>query len=248
MQFKNRNYSYFDDALDAAAVVAAEKEKNKTFTQTDVDKIIQDRLKKQKVEQDKLITQIQELQNNKNLTETEKAELQQQIDDFKSSIMTKEELASKKEKELADKHTKDIEKANKDITIWKDRYTNSTIERSLLDAAVENKAIRPQQLVDLLRNKTRLVEHDGNFIPQVKFIGKDKDNKDIEMDLPVKEAMTQIKSMVDNYGNLFISDANGGIGQNQNSGGSKSQDDLFDTASYIEARRKGLKLEQIQPG
>jgi hypothetical protein len=220
----------------------------KTFTQEQVDNIIRDRLKKQRTEQEKLLSQLEELKTNKNLSDSEKEDLQKQINDLQSISMTKEELAAKEKKELANKYTKELETSKKDIEIWKDRYTKSTIERALIDAAVENKAVRPQQIVDLLVGRTRLVENAGVFVPQIKFEGKDKDGKAITLDLPVKEAMVEIKNMVDEYGNLFISDASGGIGLNQNSGGSKGFGDLKDTAAYIQARRKGLTLDQIKVG
>lgn len=217
--------------------------------QKKVDEIIKDRLKKTKVEQDKLVLQLDQLRKTKNLTDDEKVALQQRIDDMQSTLFTKEEIAAKEKKEIETRLTKEVEKVQSDAKIWRERFTTETINRALLDSAVEHKAVRPAQIVDLLANRTRLVERadaPGTFIPQVKLNGKDKDGKPVTLDLPVGEAIKQMKEMVEEYGNLFISDANGGIGGTTTTpAGGKSLGDLKDTAKYIEARKKGLTLAQI---
>ena len=244
---------YEGESDDEAAKVAEEAAKNvKTFTQEQLDKIIGERLKKAKTDQEKLVAQFTELKKSQNLSEEEKTTLQQHIDDLNSSLSTKEEIAAKEKKELEQKHAKDLDVKVKEAETWKSRFTTSTIERSLIDAAVEHKAVRPQQLVDLLSSKTRLVEEivdgrpTGRFVPQIKFEGKDKDGKSVMLDLPVKDAVKQMKGEEDTYGNLFLSDATGGTGQTTTPGGTRGNVNLLDTATYIAQRKKGLKLEQVR--
>jgi hypothetical protein len=244
--------TYYEDEGDQGAGDGGTPPEPKTFTQEQLDKIIGERLKKTKLEQDKLLGQLTTLQKNQNLSVEEKATLQQHIDDLTSSLSTKEEIAAKEKKELEQKHAKDLDAKSKEAEAWRSRFTTSTIERALIDAAVEHKAVRPQQLVDLLGTKTRLVEEfvdgrsTGRFIPQIKFEGRDKDGKSVLLDLPVKDAVKQMKEEVDTYGNLFLSDATGGVGQTTTPGGNRGNVNLLDTATYIAQRKKGLKLEQVR--
>jgi hypothetical protein len=218
--------------------------------QTKVDQIIKERLKKTKIEQDKLVQQLETLKSTKNLSDEEKTNLQKRIDDMQSTLFTKEEIAAKEKKELETRLSKDIEKANNEAKSWRERYTRETVERALLDAAVEHKAVKPKQMVDLLINSTRLVEdtgNPGNFIAQTKFTGKDKDGKPVTLDLPVKEAMKQMRETTDEYGNLFISDAAGGIGGTAFTPESgKGLGNLLNTDAYIAARKKGMSLDQVK--
>jgi len=255
---KQAFFTYYgpeEDAAEAARLAAeAEATKNteKKFTQEQVDKIISERLKKTKTEQEKTVKELEALKKNINLSAEEKSSLQSRIDDLQSSLMTKEELTAKEKKELETKFTKDLEKKTTEVETWRDRYTNSVIERALMDAAIENKAVRPQQIVELIRNKTRLVEErdgegkpTGNFVPQTKFTGRGEDGKPVTLDLPVGEAVKQMKSITDEFGNLFLSDATGGIGGVTLTPGGNKGVDLKNTATYIEQRKKGLKLEQV---
>jgi hypothetical protein len=230
---------------------------DKTFTQVDVDRIVQERLKRDRVksseEKSKLLNQLEELKSKTNLSQEEKDNLQARIDDLQATLMTKEELAAKKEKELQTKYSSELELAQNESKTWRERYTNSTIDRSLMDAAVSNKALRPKQIVSLLRGDTRLSEvigedgkPTGTYNVKVKLDTKDKDGNPTTLDLTVDEAVKQMKEMTEEYGNLFESDASGGTGQfSQTPGGGGGLGDLTNTENYIRQRRKGLELGKV---
>lgn len=218
----------------------------KKFDQKQVDDMIITRLKKAKEEQGKLVGQLKEFKANKALNDDQRNDLQLQIDNLQSTLLTKEEIASKEKDVTAKKYEKDLTTAKESATEWQTRYTDATIIRSIVDAAVVEEVLNPEQIVAILRPSTRLVEEDGKFIPKAKIQGKDKDDKPVTLDLPIAEAIKQMKDMSE-HGNLFKSGSTGGTGSSSlGPGKGEKLGDLKDTTTYIEARKKGLSLDKVQ--
>jgi len=218
---------------------------DKKFTQKQVDDILGNRLKKQKEEQEKLVAQLEDFKKNKSLNDNQRQELQTQIDDLQSTLLTKEEIAAKEKASVEKKYKKDLDDAVEKAKIWQGRYTESTIERSILDAATKEKVINPSQIVQILRPSTRLVEVDDALIPQAKIQSVDKDGKPVILDLPIPEAIKQMKELPE-HGNLFQAGTTGGTGSNTlHPGTGEGKIDLTNTEKYIEARKKGLTLDKI---
>lgn len=227
----------------------------KTFTQEQLDRIVSERLGRDKKDREKLISELDQLRQSSRLSEEEKEKLTEQIDQLQATLMTKEELAAKEKKELEMKYTKEREKLESEAKTWRERYTNETIDRAIIDAAVSAKAFKPSQIQAILRPTTRLVEEldsegkaTGNLVPKVKFQGRDAEGKPVTLDLTVSEVLKQMKEMPDEYGNLFASDFNGGAGSMHLGAGSGATGfgDLKDTDNYIAQRKKGLKLDNIK--
>ncbi len=203
----------------AAAAKAAADAAKKTFNQEQVDRIVADRLARQKAQHEKVLGQLQDLEKNQNLTTEERDTLKTQIEEMRTSMMTKEELAAQERKRLETTHQSAVEKLTAEAGSWKTRYTTATIQRSILDAATLSEAIVPALLVDVLSPKTRLVEvkdadgkPTGELVPYAKFNSLDKDGKPIVLDLPVAEAVKQMKETPMMYGSLFKSGVTGGVG------------------------------------
>ncbi len=226
-------------AEEAAAAELAAKSAEKTFKQQDVDKIVQERVKKLTEENKKTVTQLTELQKNKMLTDKERQQLTERIDELNQSMMTKEELAQKEKMELENKFKTDLEVTSQERDTWKNRFTKTMVQRSLLDVAVSGDAFQPSQIMDLLENKTQLVEQDGNFEVKIKFQGRDKDGKAMDMLLSPEETITEMKKMTDKYGNLFKSGATGGAGGSA-SPGVVNLGAAKDIGSYVTQRKQIL--------
>lgn len=207
--------------------------KNKSFTQAEVNEMLAKERKRSEERTKKTVEQLEHLKNSKNLSDSEKTTLQAKIDELQTSLMTKEELAKKNEEKLKNMHNKEIEKLTKEKEIWQERFTNSTILRSISDAAHENEAFNPHQVIALLRPMTTLKEKtdaDGNpigiFEPRVKYPDLDKEGKEVTLDLSVPEAVKRMKDTTDKYGNLFKSTAAGGLGMGQGVQGKTGPVDL----------------------
>lgn len=233
----------------------ASKIKLDPATQDYVNSLLAEERRKGSSKNQELIKQLETQKNRAGTTEAEKTRLETRIEELKTEYQTKEELANQRSgKKIKDLESK-ITKAESDAKKWQSMFSSYRISNSLLQAATEQKAYNPSQVVALLAPNTRLVEatdEEGNAIPdsfleKVKIVGKDKDGKAITLDLTATEAVKQLSEMPE-YGNLFISGATGGIGGNNLSkrGGTDSDTPPKDTQAYMawraERRKKGLPV------
>ena len=205
----------------AADKAAADKAAaSKTFTQDDVNKFLAEERRKAQKGNERTVKELETLRKTANLTTEEKEKLEIRIEDLKNEFLSKEELAKKETKKEADKTKRQLEDLVTERDRWKNLFTSSTIERELVSAAAAD-AYNPDQILKILKPDTRLTEEldaetgqpTGKLIPKVKFVGKDKDGKPVQLDLSATEAIKQMKEMQE-YGNLFRSGANGGLGGN----------------------------------
>jgi len=240
-------YEASDAAAAAAAAAAeAEKQKVKTFTQEEVNKFLADEKRKTKAQADKLVTELEAMKSKASLTAQEREEIEARLESVKSEFMTKEEML-KQEKERVEKKLKtDLDSKTKEADTWKAKFTQSTITRSITDAAVAAEAFSPRQIVAQLSNNARLVEvldgsnkPTGEFVAKVKITETDKDGKDITLDLEVGEAVKKMSDQAE-FANLFKGKGTGGTG-GQNRGGGKATD--LKTAAQDPATYRRLRAE-----
>jgi hypothetical protein len=228
-------YTPFDGSGDPPPV-------EKTFKQEDVDRIVQERLKKERAEVTKLTKEIQDFQSRQKLSEDEKAELASKLEELENRGKTSEELAKQTEKKLRDKYEADLKTAREGESNWKNLFESSTIERKISDAAELNKAVRSALLVDLLKGKTRLVNEDGKFVSRTKIQAIGENSATIELDLPTEEAVAKMKEYPDLYGSLFQSSASGGVNGNNTGtsggGGTPNPNNIKSMDDYMKNRQK----------
>jgi hypothetical protein len=232
-----------------AARKAAEDEKNgKKFSQEDVNKIVAEEKRKTQAAQAKLVTELEAMRNKANLTASEREEIEQRLESVKSEFMTKEELLKQEKAKSEKKLKEELDTKSKEAENWRGRFTQSTITRSITDAAVASDAFSPKQIVAQLAPNTRLVDvlgednkPTGEFVAKVKITVKDKDSKDVTLDLPVDEAVKKMSEQ-DEFANLFKGKGTGGTG-GQNRGGGKTPDLVTaaqgDPATYRRLRKEG---------
>lgn len=241
----DENNTDTEDNVDVESLLS-EDSKDKTFTQEDLNRIVSSERRKSDTQKKKLIGELEALKKSKNLTAQEAAQLNSQIDELKTSLMTKEQLAAENKKKMEAKHTAEIELLTKEKDSWKQRFTHSTIQRALIDGAVKAKAINPDQIIALLKDDTRVVEEkddNGNgigiFQPRVNVMEKDKEGGIKTLDLSVEEAITRMRDMPDNYGNLFKDLTAGGLGgTNQTAAGGSIIDAAKKSPEQYRAFRK----------
>lgn len=190
-----------------------------TLSQKQVAKIVAEERKKYQEQIKKQVDQLEALKKNAGLTTKQKDELQNQIEELKTSMMTKEELAKRERERLQQEHKKALESTSQERDQWRTRYTTERISREITDAAKGAEAFNEHQFVPILAPNTRLVEivdengqGTGELVPQVRF-REVKDGKPIVLDLSVTEAVKRMKEMPE-YGNFFKSGTEGGLGKN----------------------------------
>lgn len=216
----------------------------KTFTQEQLDKIVQDRVKKLQDSNKNAITELETLRSKAQLTQQERDELEGRIENMKNEHLTKDELAAKERQKLEKQYKEETEKLTKQAATWQARFTESTILRSITDASVTNDAFDPEQVAAILRPNTSLLEvledgkPTGNFAAKVKFADVDKDGKPVTLELEVPQAVKRMKEL-DRFKNLFKDTSSGGLGARNTGGGNPLDITKLTPEQYRKARKEG---------
>lgn len=227
----------------------------KTFTQEDVNRFLADEKRKAQKANERTIKELETLKKNSALTEEEKGRLEDRVETLRNEFLSKEELAKKEAAKERNKTKQELETKEKESNKWKGLYEETVTQTGLLTAASSDPDIfNPQQIVDLLQPRTRLVEEldsesgnpTGRYTPKVRFAGKDKDGKDIVLELAPTEAVKQMKEMPDKYGNLFKNGATGGLGSNNVHKGPRGNEPPTDPVAFREWRKKNPNYIQKQ--
>lgn len=216
---------------------------SKTFTQEDLDKVISERLTRERQSWQTKIDELEADRKKLKLDAGDREALQKQIESLREASMTQEEIAKKN----AEKQKKEAEEALNSLKgeaeSWRSKYTVSTIERSLVDAASSNDAYKPSQIVAILKNSAELVpitdedgQETGNFEVKVKISDGGK-----TLTMSPNDAVKHMVSM-DEYLNLFKSNERTGFSRSGNaSGGPQDIAELARTnpKEYIKRRKSG---------
>ena len=229
-----------------AAEAAKKSKAGKTFTQEQVNDFIAKEKGKLEKRYTGRIERLEALKDDASLTATQKADLEDQIEEMKSEFKTKAQLAEEEAGRMKKTHDKEIKGVTVDRDIWKSRYTDQTIQNAIINAAVEHEAFDPEQIVALLKGKTKLTDKldddgkkTGELVPVTHFTGLDEDEKEIELDINPGEAVKRMVEMA-KYDNLFKRSAEGGLGANKKRGkGSGSLGDTKNIANYRKQRKEG---------
>lgn len=231
-------------------VIVPEVKTLKTFTQEQLDAIVQERLSKPKQQLEQTQKLLDDFKKNKTITEEQQTQLQAQIDNLTKQVLTKEQLSAKEKKELSDQASAALKEANEKLSTWKNRYESSTIERSIVDAAVANEGFNPNHFISILGPLTTLIEEvvegkpTGRLVPTVTFQGQDKDGKPVQMTLSPQDAVKEMKKMTGTYGNFFKSGLNPGVGGTNTGGtGNEITDESVASFDAWKAKREEIKAK-----
>lgn len=194
----------------------------KKFSQTDINRFLAEEKRKAQKAQEKTIKQLEELKKSQSLTEEEKVRWEERIEVMKNEFLTKEELAKKQAKAERDKQKAEAEAREKETAKWKRLYEEKTTEVGIAVAASDPDVYNPQQIVDILTPKTRLVEEmdsetgqpTGRFTTKTRIMGKNQEGKEVIFELTPSEAVRLMKDQPEKWGNLFRTVATGGLGGN----------------------------------
>jgi hypothetical protein len=222
--------------------------------QDELNKMMADNRKKLTTQNQELMSQLTAIKDQFSGTAQQKEELEAQIEQLNNQFLTKEELAKREQEKAKKEHIKALEKATADAESWKNRYTQSTISRELLDAAIGAKAINADVIVDMLGGKTHLApvlvdgQQTGNYEVRVNFADSDEDGNAVNLDLTPDATLKRMSELTDKYGHLFQSTATGGMGANSSRGGDGKPPValsaiLEDPVAYAEWRKKNPDLD-----
>lgn len=202
-----------------------------------------------------LVNQLEQLKTNQSLSEEEKNNLQTRIDELTSTFQTKEEQQKIEIDKLTKKHTTELTATSEDRDRYKGLFEQKVLSVEIFEAASEFKAFNPHQISAILLPLTKVAEGldsdgkpNGEYHGTVNFTGKDKDGKPIQLKLSVKDAVKAMTEMPEQYGNLFKTDANSGLGSSTNggstNGGRLADIDSMSPQEYAKNRERILKEVQ----
>jgi hypothetical protein len=228
----------------------------KNFTQEEVNKFLAEDRRKHQERLQRLEGQLAEISESKNLSEQERAKLEETLEDVRKQFRTKEQQLAHERKQLEEQFTGRIKDLEGKAQVWETRYRESTITRALQDAAVSHDSFQPSQVVTILRPMTKMVEipdqagkSTGQFKPMIDFPDKDPNTgEEILTQRTPEDAVKRMKELPDLYGNLFKSGVVSGIGSGSGTGGlTPGQGGRLDvtkltTEQYMKIRKENPEL------
>ena len=234
----------------------------KTFTQEDLNRILAEDRRKHQTQLKQQEEKLQEVLKSQTLTEQDRKVLQENLVAVQGQLRSAEAAAAKEKQELEQQFQAKLVESEKKTQIWEGLYRESTVQRSLQDAAVKNDAFSPSQIVTLLKPMTKLVESvdpitkrpNGSYEVRVEMLDVNPKTGDHEvMVRTAEEAVKRMKELPDLYGNLFKSGVVSGIGSSSATGGlMPGQSGKIDVrkltpAQYREIRAKNPELLGLAP-
>ena len=240
-------------AADAAAAEAA-KGKGKSFSQDEVNAIVARERSADKERNTQLVQQLESLRSTSQMTEESKKALETRIEELQTQFMTKEEIAARDKKKLETELSAARDSAINEGKLWRTRFEKSMVERSILDEAIKNDSFAPNQIVELLSTKSKVVEATstdnkptGKFEVRIAFDDTDKDNKPVTLDFTAADAVKRMKELPERFGNLFKSGVRGGLGGNnlQGADGNLKIESILKNPEEYRKHRKTLKEKGI---
>jgi len=185
------------EVAQAGTETAAVETQDKTFTQSQVDKMIADRLARQSRKFENQIGDIDLDQARQVLKERDEANLQAQKErgEFESIL---KDTVSKKDQE---------------INAYKTKLHQTLVDGALLTAASSNNAVNPDQVSTLLKNQVRLSDDGTVEVLDSNSVARYNDKGDL---LSVNEAVSEFLTANPH----FVRATQGGSGSMGNAGGS----------------------------
>ena len=134
-----------EDVADTEQATETQAQDGKVFTQEELDRILADRLQRQKRQYEKQFEGIDPKEARQIMLEREQAEVERQKDRGEFDKVLKET----------------VEKKDLEISQYKQRLESTLIDGALLEAASKHSAVEPSQVSKLLRDRVRLAS-DGS--------------------------------------------------------------------------------------
>lgn len=238
-----------------AALEAAGKKGDKTFTQDDLNKIVGERNKALKGKFETMEGNYKELLEQTNLSVAAREKLEHDLAEVQNELMTREQRVEAEKLKAQNKFDMDINAANESRLYYKDLYESSTVDRAIIDAASSDDAYNGEDFIVHLKPKAKVIEEldingekTGHWVPRIEWMTTNESGE-IETTLKTpKEAVAAMKEMP-KHGNLFNSNVAKGVGAGTAPGqvsaaGSINQTKISD-ADYMKLRKDPAAREKM---
>lgn len=177
--------------------VEVNEQQTKTFTQEEMDRIVADRLARERRKYDKKLEGVD-------------------LDEAKRLLEEKQQAEIERQKERGEFETvlkKTVEKKDQEISTYKQKLQQTLVDGSLLNEASKFGAVSPEQVSSLLKGRVKLADSG-----QVEVL--DNDGTPMYND---KGELLQVSELVGTFlteNPHFVKATNSGVGSQGNSGGS----------------------------
>lgn len=218
-----------------------------TFTQEQVNSIVKKEADKAKAERQKLIQQLETIQNDAKTTAETKAQLEAQLEELRTANMSAEQKAALERDKLTKAHTTELTAAKTEAQTWRGRHDDLQIGYEITTEATKAEML-PQSLPFVeafIKPRTKLVDvldddnkPTGRFTPKVTMQIVDGKGNPATVEYTVAEAMKYMKETPEQYGHLFKTNAAAGLGAGTGTPGKKPNIANMSPAQYMEARKK----------
>lgn len=221
----------------------------RVYTQDELNDIVK---KERKQYEEKLATQIanaETLARSAGLTEQERKKALEHVDQLKNELLSKEELAAKERKRLAEEHETTLKGVTSERDTWKLNFEVEKVSTDIAKASNKYKAVAVEQMEAQLKPWTAVVaETDkdgkptGKHVARVRFPTVDKNQAPITLELSVDAAVKLMSETPERFGNLFESGLKGGLGMGGGSVNRTAKDIKdMDPGEYRRLRREEEK-------
>lgn len=116
----------------------------KSFTQDELDRIVQERLARERKTSRETLTRLETLQKNLQLTEEQKQEMEQEMEKLRKQTMSAQEIAEREKKRAQDEYKSQVEAASKSAKDWETRFVDLKINYEI-SAAAQTQGVLPPQ-------------------------------------------------------------------------------------------------------
>jgi len=204
-----------------------QSQQEKLFTQEQLNEFLardrrthQEQTKKVAEQAKQMESRLQKLISDKNTSEAHRASLEADLEDLRASQRTEQEQREHLAKKAKEEHENALNNLKSEASQWESLFKESTVQRTLTDAAVKHEAFSPSQLVALLKDKTEMrpVKDQENQVIPGRFEAKTAievkgdDGQVMTAWKTPEEAVEMMKNNPDEYGNLFRNAVIAGIG------------------------------------
>jgi hypothetical protein len=222
----------------------------KIFTQDEVNKFLADERRKTTQKYTQLESAYKEALTNQNLTQEQRVQLEEKLEDLQKTFRSKEQQLEHERKQLEEKYSKELTGLKESAQTWEQRFKNTMLERTLQDASVKHEAYNPAVMTSLLKTMAKVIEKTddqgrgtGEWTTIVDLTDVDaKTGETIVTRRNPEDAVKRMKELPE-YAMLFKCNVVSGIGAGTATGSGRPGSGPLDpstltTEQYMELRRK----------
>ena len=201
----------------------------KTYSEADLTAIVEKKTEEARRKQKAALKRFEDMQENFKMNETQRTEMEAELEDLRKQTLTAEEYAKREQKKLEEKYSTDLQSAQQQAESWQQRHNRLQVNYEISSAAQQH-GVLPEAIESveaLLGGKTKIIPGEGEdgievLKTVVSFMDTTAEGKPLPVELSVEDTVKRMKENTEKYGYMFASQG-GGLGGNSGQPGAKGQ-------------------------